>query len=192
MHSKAYERKAWQNERTDLSLDASEILCASNTGSNYPLATPNTHMPAPHTHFHQQLQLKHQTTDIHGYFNNTCCSFTIIMLLCYVITLFTSLLIDTVNIVLSLLNFTHLLKVWFLRLITYYTVVHIYHQQQLWHLQKWHKQSITVPKKIKQKVVLLIIYSFLWTSSQFKRWHFLVLCLKKTPKAFPDNTLCNS
>lgn len=81
-----------------------------------------------------------------GILNNTCCSSTIITLLCYVITLFTSLLMDTVKIVLGLLNFTQLVKVWFLRLITYYTAVHIYHQQQLRHLQKWHKQSIIVPK----------------------------------------------
>lgn len=155
-----------------------------------PLATPNTHMPAPHTHFHQQLQLKHQTTDIHGYFNNTCCSITIIMLLCYVITLFTSLLIDTVNIVLSLLNFSHLLKVWFSRLNTYYSTY--LPSATVMAPTKVTQTKHNCNKKIKQKVVLLIIYSFLWTSSQFKRWHLLVLCLKKTPKAFPDNTLCNS
>lgn len=99
-------------------------------------------LSAPDTHFHQKLQLKHQTTDIHAHVNSICCSFTIITLLCYVITLFTSLLIDTVNTVLSLLDFTQLVKLWFLRLIT----VHIYHQQQWWHLLKGHKQSVTVPK----------------------------------------------
>lgn len=60
-------------------------------------------LSAPDTHFHQKLQLKHQTIDIHAHFNS-------ITLLCYVITLFASLLIDTVNIVLSSLDFTQLVK----------------------------------------------------------------------------------
>lgn len=92
----------------------------------------NTHMSAPDTHFHQKLQLKHQTIDIHAHLNCVCCSFTIITLLHYVITVFTSLLSDSVNIFLSLLDFTQLVKLWFLRLITYYIAVHIYHQW--WHL----------------------------------------------------------
>lgn len=66
-------------------------------------------MPAPDTHFHQKLQLKHPTIDICAHVNSIRCSLTIITLLCY-ITLFTSLLIDTVNIVLSLLDFTQLVK----------------------------------------------------------------------------------
>lgn len=145
-NNEAYERKAQQNERTDLSLESFEILCTWNTQKISFTGNTERSLSAPDTHFHQKLQLKHQTTDIHAHVNRICCSFTIITLLCYVMTLFTSLLIDTVNIVLSLLDFTQLVKLWFLRLITYYIAVHIYHQQQGWHLFKCHKQSIIVPR----------------------------------------------
>lgn len=59
------------------------------------LATLSTHTPAPDTHFHQKLQLKHPTIDTHACVNTIHWSFTTITLLCYAITLFTSLLIET-------------------------------------------------------------------------------------------------
>lgn len=68
-NNEAYERKAQQNERTDLSLESFEILCTWNTQKISFTGNTERSLSAPDTHFHQKLQLKHQTTDIHAHVN---------------------------------------------------------------------------------------------------------------------------